>query len=633
MRLLSPCQVILLALLTCGQLLAEEDFAWAREHFAAATDDALTLAVDARTLPKDGLVHSRLRLPQGQEALRYPRWIPGIHAPGGPVENIGGLRFSDADGQAISWSRDPLDPWRFRLAEKPQHPVQVDLSYIANQASVNSYGVDIHSDAVQCALNWNALLVYPESVRPADLQVHLALRLPRGWASGSALVGSSQGDNAIVVFDAVSLETLIDSPLVAGASARSYRLNDSPRVDLHVVGGDAASTVLHQHWRAGLQRLPGEAHACFGGAHYPAYDFLLMSGDHDLGLEHRRSSLNGIQTPFLTEQPDNDALWDLQLLPHEYVHSWIGKYRRPVGMWTEDYHSPKNLEGLWIYEGLTQYYGTVLAARCGLISQEQWRVQYADLIDEHDSQPGRHWRSLRDCCRSSFQLRAPSLSHGELRRGQDYYTEGALFWLRADLAIRQQSAGAYSLDDVCAAFFGPESEPGPFHEHELIDALKAVADKDWAAEIAHWIDGVGTELEPGLLDGSGWRLTEDAPVMDRGMLLAAYRPADLETSLGLWLDDGWVHRVRPDSPSAVAGLKEGDFIYQVGEVPLEDDPLTLAKALIDSPDTGVIRLYVFRDDVWRWFAVPYQDGLRLRRLQRQTGEPDLLGAILAPRVE
>jgi predicted metalloprotease with PDZ domain len=464
---------------------------------ARAQPSDLTITVDATALADEGLLHAELDLP-AVPVLRFPRWIPGTHAPSNPPANLVGLAVAGADGGALAWDRDPRDIDRFRIRLPPATGrMRVRLTYIANQPTENSRGVDAYGSATGGLVNWNTCLLHPEDADQATLVCRARLRLPAGWAWASALTGDVH--DGTVVFAPATLEELVDRPVLLAPQLSRHRLLGSD-------GFTAALTVagtqpFDDAWLHPLSRLPDQTLLLFGGAWTPRHDVLVLHGPGRFGLEHAESGVVGMP-PAMARFARAD-LRARAVLPHELAHAWIGKRRRPEGMRAGDLRTPIVGDGLWVYEGLTQYVGLVLATRSGLMTPAAWRHRLAGDLDDMGTRSGRQWRSLRDCCRSTHLLRVPARKHHELRRGQDYYQEGALFWLAADLRLRR--AGS-SLDAFCQAFFGPQGDQRPsFTETELVAALTALAsDEDWAARIARWIDGTG-DLPP-VLDGSGWRL-------------------------------------------------------------------------------------------------------------------------------
>nr|MBA3847329.1 hypothetical protein [Planctomycetota bacterium] len=583
-----------------------------------------------------GLIHARVVVPAqpGELALRFPHWVPGVHSPGGPVGNLGWFSAHSPDGTDAPWRRDGRDPWRFLVTVPPgADAIVIRLTYIADQPNASSRGVDVATSAGNALINWNCCLVLREDTAVDAQAIDAAVRLPDGWNWAATLTPLPDTPTDAPRFARMTVGDLVDRPLLAGQAISRWRLHATegePPVDLAVAATDPTEALRDERWLVGLRRLPAEAMAMFGGAFYDRYCFLLVLGGDHAGLEHGTCSYNAMTS--VGGDFDDATAWHRELMPHEYVHSWVGKHRRPAGMCLPDYHSVPELDGLWIYEGLTEHLGGVLAVRAGLMPVEMWRDQLADRVHKLSRMRGRHWRSIRDTCRCAYLLREPSPHHDDLRRGQDFYTEGALFWLAADLAIRQSSGGERSLDDLCRAFFGPGGASGmAFTEPELIAELTRLApDVAWAERIRAWIDGAG-ELDAAFVGSAGWQVDDGAAPADDLAALDRCDPMAVRDLIGLEVYDGYVQTVRPGTPAAAAGLAAGDFIHAFNDIANRDDPLALARALAESPQRHFIACQVYRHEKWWTTPILYRGGLRLSRLVALPGATDQLAAILAPR--
>ena len=161
-------------------------------------------------------------------------------------------------------------------------------------------------------------------------------------------------------------------------------------------------------------RIVKEAGAIFGTFHYPEFHFLVTCSDElgYLGLEHLTSSLNGVgERDLIDDARRKGPVANLQ--PHEYVHSWCGKFRRPAGMCTPDFQTPQKTRLLRVYEGLAEYLGEVLAVRSGLVSQSEYLDTLAAAIRTLSHHEGRRWRPLEDTAVASHLL-APPVSTGTI---------------------------------------------------------------------------------------------------------------------------------------------------------------------------------------------------------------------------
>jgi predicted metalloprotease with PDZ domain len=617
-------------------------FAWAADA-SAGSDQAIILAADLSDLPRNGLLHTRVTIPvallgsaDGGRALCFPLWTPGTHAPSGPVDNLGELFLHDDHGRPVAWERDPRNLWRIlpHLGGDCAR-LLLDLTYIANQPTVNSVGIDVECSPQHAIVNWNCGLFYPQARPVNEMSCTVLVRLPEGWDAASALRESDRNGD-VRRYQTMALDQVIDRPLIAGASVQHIVLrpaSDGHEVMLHVVAAHPGEALTDGAMITALRRLPYEADALFGGPWFARYDMLLRLGDGGMGLEHGSSSL--CATPLSLLGPDHaDDAWARELMPHEFTHSWVGKNRRPIGMLVRDWQEPPVFDGLWVYEGLTELLGRVLAVRCGMLGAEAWRNAVAYDLGELASEPGRRWRSIRDTCRSDWQLRGHSQHHGDMRRGQDFYTEGALFWLAVDRRIRELSAGRRSLDDFCRTTFGPHGDTRPgFSEEQIIAALAAVAPFDWRTMIAHWIDGLGDLDVPAILDGSGWRFERLALDQANDKLLEHAAPGLIYEAAGLAMREGVVRYVDPIGPAGQAGVAVGDVVLSANGKTLKDDPFAIARAFCDAraPHGALLACYrQKRDPQIVPVTIVLGDVLRRSALVRVEGAADGLAALLGP---
>lgn len=582
---------------------SDERFSWAHGD-AAPAGDHMALAVDATDLPLQGLMYARVSIPvsllgppDSPRALVFPRWIPGTHAPSGPVENLGGLLIHDDMGRLLAWERDPLNPWRIlpHLSSNAQI-LRLDLTYIANQPTVNSTGVDVEASPRHAIINWNCAFFYPEARPVDDITCSVSVRLPPGWEAATALHESDRSGD-IRRYGDMSLTEVVDRPLLAGAHVQNIDLRtaaEGPPVQLHVVAARSGETLSNPVVIAGLQRLPVEADALFGGAWYERYDMLLRLGDTGIGLEHGSSSLCAAPLILFGDEFAEDA-WSRELMPHEFTHSYVGKHRRPIGMLCRDYQQTPVFDGLWVYEGLTEFLGRVLAVRCGLLSEASWLDVIANDVEAQGGLPGRQWRSLRDTCRANWQLRGGSQHHSELRRGQDFYIEGALFWLAVDRRIRADSSGARSIDDFCRTTFGPHGDRRPgFSEEQIISALTAIAPDDWRTMVGRWIDGIGELDRDAILAGSGFRIDHVPIDPAKDHQIMGISSAKFLELTGMVQSNGYISAITPGGPAGEAGLAVGDYILAANDRQVSQDRLAVVRALVNAVPPLGATLLVYR---------------------------------------
>jgi predicted metalloprotease with PDZ domain len=603
----------------------------------AAAETTLDIEVDARDLPRR-LLHTTIRFTcePGRLALWYPKWIPGTHAPSGPLETIGGLRLETPAGTAIPWRRDPVELYRV-TCEVPSgtREVVARLDTICNTAAVAAAGYLSYGNASLGIINWPTCLLYPEGPTARETKVRLGLRLPARWRFATALKSADSKDG-LVTFAPISLETLADTPLIAGENLRTIPLKSggTPPAFFHL-GSEAASALELPSAVIDLySRMVREAGAMFGACHYPEFHFLVTCSDDLglLGLEHLSSSLNGVRERDLIDDANRKG-WIANLIPHEYVHSWCGKFRRPVGQCTPDFHTPMKTQLLWVYEGLAEYLGEVLMVRSGLVKLEDYRETLASTIGGLMLRTGRKWRSLEDTAVASHLLRSGSPGWSELRRAQDYYFEGALLWLEADAIIRQKSQGTRSLDDFCKRFLGKnpaDTEVVPYDLAEVVGHLKGTAEHDWETFLRDRVERPLEALPLELVGRIGYRLEYTAKPPTRAQAMGrGAAPISARHSLGLALgDDGRIIDMVPGMAGDRAGLAPGMKVMGINGRLFSRQ--RLQDALADSVARRKIELLLVEGDRFRTVVVEYGDGPKYLELVRDEAKPDVLAEILKP---
>ncbi len=605
---------------------------------AQGAAEPIRLAVDLRDAPLH-VLHARETIPvtPGAVALRYPEWIPGEHAPGGPIADLAGLRIR-AGKQLLAWQRDPVDMYLVR-ADVPAgvRQIEVELDYLSPTGN-GAFTAAPSASARVAVLAWNTVLLQPDGMRPADVQIEPSLELPEGWEAATAL-RIAEKRRGRVRYAPVTLETLIDSPVAAGAHYRAIPLAapaGAPEHVLHLVADSEAALAAKPEALAAYRRLVPEALALFGAHHYGRYDFLLTLSDHvaHFGLEHHESSDNRLGERSLLEDPLLIA--GSGLLPHEFVHSWNAKHRRPAGLATGDYAKPMVGDLLWVYEGLTSYLGDVLTARSGLLTLEQAHEGLALQAAGLAQQQGRAWRPLLDTARAAQNLYSSRLDGSSWRRGVDFYDEGVMLWLEVDALIRAQTRGAASLDDFCRRFFGPPDggpEVRPYTRAELVAALNATAPFDWEAFFTKRVDQLRPEAPVEGIEAAGWKLAYDEKPNAIAEAYASTPDAglDLRFSLGMVLDkEANVGDVVPGAPAASAGIGTGAQIVAVNGRAFS--PEVLSDALAAAKQSGAaIELLVKNAEFFATHEVEYRGGERNPHLVRDEAKADLLSLILAPK--
>ncbi len=593
------------------------------------------------TRAAERILHAQLTMPveAGPLTLLYPKYLPGEHGPTGPIPELVGLKITAA-GNSIPWDRDPRDAYTFYV-EVPAGVSQLDieLDYLPPRASGQFGNGPATSDRV-AVMSWNTLLLYPAGQSIHELRYRPSLKLPDGWKAGTALRQSGQEGN-VIRYETVSLAELVDSPVNTGAHFRELDLTGNAAVPhrLHLAADSAAAMEIRPETEAAFRKLVAEGNTLFGSYHYRTYDFLLTLSDHidSFGLEHHESSDNRLPERSLID--DERLKSTSTLLPHEFVHTWNAKYRRPAGLARDDFQEPFDPDLLWIYEGLTQYLGLVLTARSGLWTPEYAQEAFAQIAAELSNRPGRTWRPLVDTARAAYLLYGVPTEWNAWRRGVDFYDESALIWLEADVLIRTLTRNSKSLDDFCRAFFGGENgkpEVKPYTYEEFTTALAQVADYDWRKFLDDRIYSVRPQAPLDGFTNAGWQLVYSSKQNTRSKdREKANETLDLWYSLGITLSTeasslGRLLDVLPDSPASKAGLVPGSTLVAVNGRRWTVE--VLLRSITEAKSSGApIRLLVESVDFYHEVEVDYRDGDRYPHLERIQKSRDLLSAILAPR--
>jgi len=600
---------------------------------------SITLAVDAREAPRK-IFHAQLTVPAtpGTLTLYYPKWIPGEHAPDGPIVDLAGLKFT-GNGQTLNWRRDLTDMFIIHV-EVPAgvSSVEASLDYLS-PAGERGFSESASATARMTVVSWNQVLLYPSGFPADQISYSASLRLPAGWKFGSALpVASHNGDE--IHFKPTSLYTLVDSPVIAGEYLKVVPLSPAgeyPQHEMDIAADSAAALDAPPEVWQDYRNLVSQAYALFGARHYRDYHFLYSLSNHvaHFGLEHHESDDSRVGEDGLTNPSERSLV--AGLLPHEYVHSWNGKYRRPADLSTPDYEKPMVTTMLWVYEGLTSYLGDVLTARSGLWTPQQYREELAMIGAMLDHSPGRTWRDLQDTNDAAQILYFAPEQWSSWRRSTDFYDEGVLDWLWADIIIRQQTHNQKSLNDFCKLFYaGATPQPNhapmvkPYTFEELMNALNQIAPYDWRGFWHERLTTHAVHAPLGGIEGSGWRVVYTDTPSEMSKLEEQERKAiDAEYSVGLLLraEDGTVIDTVHGGLAATAGIGPGMKLIAVNgrkfTPEVWHDALKATKAA-----NGPLQLLIENTDYFTTYSLNYHGGEMYPHLEREASQPDLLSDII-----
>jgi predicted metalloprotease with PDZ domain len=609
--------------------------------FAAPAKTPIQITADLSEAPRK-IYHAEIDFPvtAGPLALTTPEWIPGNHMPTGPASEIVGVVFT-ANGQKLQWRRDDVDLYQFHLEiPKGVTTLHAHLDCIVTARVSQKLAV----------LEWEKLLMYPAGVPVRDIAVQPSLIVPAGWGVGTALTPEGSGawpvpatandrQSVTTKFAVTNVEQLEDSPIITGQYFHEFPLAPeiTPKHYIDVVSDAPEDSNLRPAVVAEVSNLVREASVEYASHHYHVYHFLLTLSDvaGGEGLEHGQSSDNGVGEKSFSD--DHRMLADADLLAHEFTHSWNGKYRRPFNLYQKDFATMQQGSLLWVYEGLTQYLGNVLAARSGLRNQDQYRDMLAMTAADLDYKTGREWRPTEDTAVSASILRGGNPAWVNWRRSQDYYDEGELLWLDADTLIRQQTDNKRSLDDFLNIFLGLGGNTGPeivtYNREELIKDLNEVVPYDWAKFLHERVDMINPHADVAGIERGGYRLVyHDKPTKSENTVRADFHDGpDFWYSIGVTVSDSGVLRdVRWNGPADKARLAPGYKIIAVnGHIYSADALKGAIKAAKGASEP--IHLIVQADTFVSNFEIDYHDGLRYPALERANGTTDFMDDITKPR--
>jgi len=629
----------------------------------AAPPQPSRIELDATEAPQ-GLLHSHLTFAArpGTLDLAYPKWIPGEHSPGGPLSQVVRLTFN-ANGKPLVWHRDDLDIFLFHV-EVPEGVTEVhaDLDF-ACVLGGEGFQSDICSSYDQLVVNWWLVVLYPTALPNDADPFQASIRLPLGWnyntslpAAGAGAIAGARADAAegsgdgaaagagnTIVFGVVPLKTLVDSPLIAALHLRTFPLGGPASMVMAISAESAASLAVPADVVAHFQRMRAETEAEFDGPRYTKYNLQISLGDaiDHYTLEHFESSENRLPSDGL-EDP-RVLLTTATMIPHEYIHSWNGKYRTPMGLDITTYEDPMRADLIWVYEGLTDYVSSLIAVRSGFWTEDQFTQSLAIDAAEMTYHTGRTWRSLQDTTVGAQMLLVSPNAWVSARRNVDFYPESGLMWLEADAIIREATGGRRSLDDFCAAFFGAHSTSRPYSFDDVAAALDRVTPYDWKAFLHSHLESLSPTPPLAGIERSGWKLVytdqkseliNDMEQVHKIDLLwpewQSWGFADLRYSVGLLVeDDGTVLDSAPMMSAYLAGVMPG---MRLTDINGEHFSLAALEAAVRATaNGGKLEFTVANGKASTVVPLDYHAGLKYPHLVRDPSKPDLLQRILAPR--
>lgn len=573
-----------------------------------------------------------------QMILLYPEWLPGDHEPSGPIKSLGGI-VTTADGHRVQWVRDRVHVYAFHVPLTPgAKTVGLDFDYLS---PIKRSAGRIEMSKALMNLEWNEVLMYPAGYFSRDIPFDTTLILPQGWKYATALETASD-KGATVKFKQTALNRLVDSPLYAGLYYKRFNLSPTKTdvVHLDIFADKPADLKMTPEELQLHKNLVLQEDKLYGSHHYKHYDFLLLLSSKvgGIGLEHHQSSENGLGEKYLTDW--KGGVLERDLLAHESTHSWNGKFRRPDDLWTPNFNVPMRDDLLWVYEGMTQYWGNVLTARSGMRTKKETRELFAHVVADYEVNRGRDWRPLIDTTNQPIISQRTPVSWVSWQRPEDYYSEGLLVWLAVDTKIRQLTNDKKSLDDFCKRFLGVYNGSmitDQYNFQDIVENLNAVTPYDWAKFLRTRIYDLHPQVPTSGITRGGYRLVyNDKPVewMQKGY--AKLGIAEFNTSIGISVG----HRHGSSAPGMISNVWWGSPAFKAGMVP--DTQLVsvngeaysakvLREAILKAEkDKKPIEIQFRRGKKYETVSIAYYGGLRIPHLERVAGTPDYLDQILSP---
>ena len=582
-------------------------------------------------------VHETLPVSAGKLTLLYPSWLPGHHSPSGPIDKVAGL-IVKANGKVLPWTRDPLDVYAFHV-DVPEGASSVDVEFQFLSPQDRNQGRVVMTPEM-LNVQWNAVSMYPAGYYARQIPTEASVTLPSGWQAGTALeVAGRSGDT--INFKPIDYENLVDSPILAGKYFKRVDIDPGAKAPVHLdlVGDTAESIAITDEQTKPFKALVQQMYKMYGTHHYDHYDFLVSVSDKlsGIGLEHHRSSEDGVGADFFTEWKKN-AL-SRSLFSHEFNHSWDGKYRRGADLYTPNYNVPMSDTLLWVYEGQTQFWGQVMAARSGLWNTDQAKDMWAFTAASYDKgRPGlvgpASFRNVQDTTNDPIIAQRSPLPYRNYQASEDYYSAGQMIWLDVDGKLRELTGGKKTIDNFGKDFFGVkpgEWDVNTYTFEDVVKTLNDIAPYDWAKYLRTRLDGHDSLI--GGIASHGWKLVYTDKPSDAVKAIEARRhSADLTYSLGVSVGkDGGIGDVLWDGPAFKAGLSPAMTIVAVNGRDYSADGLKDAVTAAAKDKSQSVELLVKNFDQYKTIRIDYHDGLKYPHLVRDSSKPDTLSSLLKAR--
>ncbi|HUL04592.1 MAG TPA: PDZ domain-containing protein [Gemmatimonadales bacterium] len=495
------------------------------------------------------LFHVKAEFPTKDQDTLYvslPAWSPGNYE----IQNYARYvrHFSaSAGGQSLPWDRLDKDTWR--VATNKQERVTVAFDCLADTIDLSL--ARLLPDFGQF-LGTN-LFLYEEGKLDRPAEVRFAL--PAAWQVTTALKGSGSGP-----YTAADYHELADAQTFVGKYTLDSIQVDKKWLRLAVWPGDAYGPGAARNLRTALGKIAQTENRLMGKAPYDNYTVFLNVIREPIsfggGLEHASSQYDIMPTVAFADPAGNLGDFMEPLLAHEYFHLWNVKRIRPAEMWPYDYHAEQYTPLLWWSEGVTDYYADLTALRSGLWTGDQFLRNATTDIQQVESAP-EPW-SEEDGSVATW------INEVFVNSSQLYYPKGALTGMLLDIAMRDATDNAHSLDDVMRALYTRYYQAGKgFTTDQLLALLREFGMPDADDFYRRYINGREPLPYEALFPRAGIAVGKQMTSVP--FLGISAPPAE---------DGKWVvQMVEPSSAADAAGLQPGDILLKVGDIDIrgQDD--------------------------------------------------------------
>jgi predicted metalloprotease with PDZ domain len=597
-----------------------------------------TLKLDVDITDTERKIHrAKLSIPvkPGPLTLLFPQWLPGNHAPNGNVSALSGLTFN-AGGKIIPWERDTIDVFAFHLTI-PAGVSSLEARYEYLTAVSPAQGRVLVTPDIS-NLQWNSVVLYPAGVNSDGIMVDASMTYPADWKFATALDVASNV-NGVARFKPINLTELIDSPVYAGRFSKTYDITPTTRsnvpVRFHVFADNPTDLEATPEQIDAHRNMVAQTYKVFGPGPFSRYEFLIAASNTfggTGGLEHRQSTEIGVTAGYFSKY--KESVSSRGVVPHELVHAWDGKFRRPADLTTRNFNEPMQNSLLWVYEGQTTYWTDIIAARGGLYSPEEARDALARTIANMERRAGRLWRNLQDTTNDPIMSRGRDKSWPSWQRGSDYYPEALMLWLDADIKIRELTQERKSLDDFARRFFAVPPDNFATRTYtfdDVVATLNGIAPYDWKTFLRARLDNTRDANPLDTLGRSGWKLVfNDKPNLLAESSNKTRGVAGFLYSMGFNVGkQDVISDVEWGSPAFEAKLTAGTTLVAVNGRAYKAEHLTNAIKAAQQ-NKQAIELLVKSDESYRTVKINYSEGIRHPHLERVEGTKDRLTAVLSP---